>query len=121
MSSGTDMPSAEDFERLIGALGAIDPPFSSLGTPFLVDTRETAALVQHGSLAVTALEAALSSANPTIAMYAAYCLGLIGDARAVPTLREALRRHRDNQPKTSSDFAIESAIAGALNRLGEQA
>jgi hypothetical protein len=103
--------------ELISELAAIEPPFSSLGMPFLADTEVTRELVSRGADAVPALTAALASPEPRIVLYAAYCLGLIGDRSVLPILRRIRERHEQRRPKLDTDFSIVGAIIQAEERL----
>jgi HEAT repeat protein len=103
---------------LIGLLAHIEPPFSSLGVAFLVDTDVTSELVRRGAEAGPALTAALSSPNTRTVAYAAYCLGQIGDPAALPPLRQA-RRRLESAPPVEHDFTAISAVAQAEERLTE--
>lgn len=104
--------------RLIGELASLEPAMYSLGTPLLTDTPTTDTLVACGARALLALEGALSAGEPRTAMYAAYCLGLIGDAAALPALRAALSRYATKLPKEAFDFGVVSAAQKAIERLG---
>ncbi len=90
----------------------------SLGTPLLADTPTTDALVGCGSQALGILEVALSDGEPRVAMYAAYCLGRIGDPRAVATLSAVLTRYKQKVPRQPFDFGVISAATQAIQRLG---
>jgi len=104
-------------KRLIESLAQHQPPFSSLGTPFLADTAATEALVSMGSTAVPALLEALASDNPKPAMYAAYCLGLIGDRTALPALRRTDGYYMAKEPKEEYDYGAISAVRRAVECL----
>jgi HEAT repeat protein len=114
-------PAAHDDEairRLIGALAAQQPAFSSLGTPFLVDTETTSALVALGAAAVPALTTALG-ADATTAMYAAYCLGQIGDRSALPALTQMRDSYAAKDPKAGDDYGALSAARRAIELLSQ--
>ncbi|HSL00270.1 MAG TPA: HEAT repeat domain-containing protein [Rubrobacteraceae bacterium] len=117
--SGSSEGGAErrSIDQLIASFAEHEPPFSSLGTPFLVDTEETEALVRKGEAAVPALETALEDDDPSIVMYAAYCLGFIGDRSALPALRRTRARHEARAPMQAEDYAVISAISQAEERL----
>lgn len=102
-------------DRLIESLARQEPPFSSLGVPLLADTETTQALVEHGEAALVPLEKALSSADPKIAMYAAYTLGLLGYRSSLPALRQVLERQAAEEEPT--DFAVRSAVTRAIERI----
>ncbi|SRR6266487_4845061 len=107
----------EVIEKMINSFADHEPPFSSLGTPFLVDTEAIQTLVQMGEAAVPALVKALDTDNPKIVMYAAYCLGLIKDRSALQALQRAKQRLMASEPKREYDFGAISAISQAENNL----
>jgi HEAT repeat protein len=117
MTNTNESGSQRSMEELIASLAQIEPPFSSLGTPFFVDTEQTREIVHHGVAAVPALQAALGSADPTIVMYAAYCLGLIGERSALPSLLNTRTHYQTREPKQENDFAVISAVKQAEDRL----
>lgn len=117
MSESSNGEAARSTEELIASFAEHEPPFSSLGTPFLVDTEATDALVRKGAAAVPALEAALEDDDPKIVMYAAYCLGLIGDRPVLPALRRTRARYEARAPKQSEDYAVIGAVKRAEERL----
>ncbi|MCX7114206.1 MAG: hypothetical protein NTX45_29880 [Proteobacteria bacterium] len=82
-----------------------------------MDTETTDALIRMGAGVVPKLEAALVSDDPKIVMYVAYCLGLIGDDTALPTLQHTRAKYIDREPKQQYDFAVISAINKAEERL----
>lgn len=102
-------------ERLIESLSREEPPFSSLGVPVLADTEATRAIVEYGQAALVPLQQALSSADPKIAMYAAYTLGLRGDRSSLPALRRALERQGAEEEPI--EFAVRSALARAIEAI----
>ena len=118
MSESSNGEAARSTDELIASFAEHEPPFSSLGMPFLVDTEATDALVRRRDAAVPALEAALEDDNPKIVMYAAYCLGLIGDRSVLPALRRARARNEAREPKQSEDYAVIGAVSQAEERLG---
>lgn len=109
---------AAEIQRLIDALESLEPAMHSLGTPLLADTPTTDALVACGSSARGALEAVLVEGTPHAAMYAAHCLGRIGDAAALPALEAAVARYVAKTPKEGDDFGVISAGRQAIERLG---
>ena len=70
------------------------------------------ALVARGPPALPALLAALGDGDPSLRMWAAYTLGLIGDARAAPALMQALE---DDDP------GVAKWAAAALRRFRDAA
>jgi HEAT repeat protein len=108
---------ADRLDALIASFARLEPPFSSLGTPFLVDTEATNAVVALGSAALPKLGEALAGKDANIAMYAAYCLGLIGDPAALPALLRARERYASHEPKQAGDYAVLSGIDRAVERL----
>lgn len=115
MSKSGEQPSIDE---LIASFAWREPPFSSLGMPFLADTEATDAIVRMGEAAVPALEAALGDDDPKIAMYAAYCLGLIGNPSVLPALGRTRVRYEAREPKRSEDYAVIGAVSQAEERLG---
>ncbi len=104
---------------LIRSFSDHEPPFSSLGTAFFVDTETTRRLVEFGAKAVSQLIEGLNAPDPKVAIYCAYCLRQIGDRAALPALREARERYLAHEPKGEYDFSVISAIGQseeALNR-----
>lgn len=118
MSESSNGEAQRSIEELIASFAEHEPPFSSLGTPFLVDTEATDALVRIGGAAVPALEAALEDEDPKIAMYAAYSLGLIGDPSVLSALRRTRARYEAREPKQKGDYAVIGAVNRAEERLG---
>jgi HEAT repeat protein len=110
-------PRRTAIKRLIDSLAGQEPPFSSLGTPFLVDTEVTEALVRRGKAAVPALTEALEHGEAKTAMYAAYCLGQIGDPAALPALEATRDRYLAKEPKAEYDFGVVSAANRAIEQL----
>jgi HEAT repeat protein len=108
---------AGDVGKWIRALADQAPPFTSLGTPFLTDTEATRSLVNIGASAVPALVHALDHENAKVVMYAAYCLGLIGDRSAIPALRRVKEKYSRREPRTEYDFGVISAVNKAEERL----
>lgn len=102
---------------LIRSFSGHEPPFSSLGTAFLVDTQTTQRLVEFGAKAVPQLLEGLNAHDPKTAMYSAYCLGQIGDRMVLPALRQARERYMAHEPKHEYDFTVISAIAQAEEAL----
>ena len=117
MSSDAYQAPDQHIEQFISSFAEHQPPFSSLGTPFLVDTEATNALVAIGTAAVPALTAALAANNPKIAMYAAYCLGHIGDTSVLPALRQIVDHYAAKEPKEEYDFAVISAANQAITQF----
>ncbi|HET7328225.1 MAG TPA: hypothetical protein VFJ14_13175 [Nocardioidaceae bacterium] len=111
----TEQP--DDTARLVARLAEETPPFSSLGTPMPADTELTDALVRRGPSAVPALLDGLATGNTTIAMYSAYCLGLIGDATCIPALLAASERYRTRERHEQSDYGVVGAAEEAVRRL----
>ena len=109
----------EKIERLIRSFADHEPVFGNLGTAFPIDSEATEALVQMGSRAVPALVKSLDSENPKIILYAAYCLGQIGDPSALTALRQTAERHSSKEPKGEFDFAVVSAASRAIDSLSE--
>jgi hypothetical protein len=118
MSGSSEGRAQRSIDQLIASFAEHQPPFSSLGTPFLVDTEATDALVRMGGAAAPALEAALEDDNPKIVMYAAYCLGLMGDPSVLPSLRHTRARYEAREPKRAEDYAVIGAVSEAEERLG---
>jgi HEAT repeat protein len=112
-------PEKEEIEKWIEALVDLEPPFTSLGAPFLVDTEATQALVEMGEIAVPALVDALGNENSKVVMYAAYCLGLIGDPSVVPQLRRIQENFASREPRSEYDFGVIGAAKQAEQRLTE--
>jgi len=112
-------PDKGEIDRWIEALADIDPPFTSLGTPFLVDAEATQALVEMGEIAVPALVEALGNENAKVVMYAAYCLGSIGDRSVVPLLRRIQEDFAKRRPESEYGFGVIGAAKVAEQRLME--
>lgn len=106
-----------ELRQLIGALALIEPVIS-LGTPLLTDTPTTDALVACGARALPSLEAALAQGEARVAMYAAHCLGRIGDPAPLATLQATLQRYVGKLPKEAFDFGVIAAARQAVTRLG---
>lgn len=107
----------EERSRLIEALAEEEPAFFSLGTPVLADGDVTRALVADGQAAVPQLVRALEGDDSKIAMFAAYCLGQIGDRSAVPHLLSLRSRYTAKEPTSEFDLGAVSAATAALDRL----
>ena len=118
MGESSNGEAQRSIEELIASFAEHEPPFSSLGMPFLVDTEATDALVRMGDAAVPSLEAALEDDDPKITMYSAYCLGLIGNPSVLPALGRTLARYEAREPKQSQDYAVIGAVNRAEERLG---
>jgi hypothetical protein len=118
MSESSNGEAGRSTDELIASFAEHEPPVSSMGTPFLVDTEATEVLVRKGEAAVPALEAALEDDDPRIVMYAAYCLGLIGDRSVLPALGRTRARFETCDPKRSEDYAVIGAVNQAEQRLG---
>ncbi len=118
MSGASDGGAQRSIDQLIASFAEHEPPLSSLGTPFLVDTEATEALVRMGDVAAPALEAALEDDNPKTVMYAAYCLDLIGVPSVLPALRRTRARYEAREPKQAEDYAVIGAVNQAEERLG---
>jgi HEAT repeat protein len=103
--------------RLIQTLAEEEPAFFSLGTPVLVDGDATRALVADGRDAVPQLIRALEADDPKVAMYAAYCLGQIGDPSAAPHLRSLSSRYAAKEPASEYDTGVASVATAAADRL----
>jgi HEAT repeat protein len=110
----------EKIKKLISSFADHEPPFTSLGTPLLADTGATRGLVEMGQAAVPELIEGLSSDNPKIAMYAAYCLGQIGDQSALPALRRGKETYMAHEAKAQYDFGVISAMAQAEEKLSTE-
>lgn len=109
-----------EVKKLISSFAEHEPPLWNHGVPFLVDTLATQTLVQMGQEAVPGLIEGLDSENPKIAMYAAYCLGQIGDGSALPALRQARERYLAQEPKREYDFGVISAMDQAEEKLATE-
>lgn len=116
----SDEVNQKKIKELISSFADHEPPFTSLGTPFLADTEATQDLVQMGQAAVPELIKGLSSDNPKTVMYAAYCLGQIGDRSALPALRQGKERYMAHEPKREYDFGVISAIDQAEEKLSAE-
>jgi hypothetical protein len=114
-----DKERAENIKGLISSFAHHEPPFTSLGTPFLVDTETTQALVKIGKPALPALIEALDSQDPKIVMYAAYCIGQIGYSYVLPELRRTKHRFIAKEPKVEYDFGVISAINQAEDKMSK--
>ncbi|HEX9990088.1 MAG TPA: hypothetical protein VGE45_16645 [Chloroflexia bacterium] len=119
MSKSSPKNRRNSIKRLIESLADQEPPFSSLGTPFLVDNEVTEVLVGMGQAAVPALVEALRGRQPKVAMYAAYCLGQMGDLSIVPALLATREKYLMKEPKEEYDFGVMSAVDRAIERLQE--
>jgi HEAT repeat protein len=109
-----------EIEELIRLLNDQEPPFSSLGTPFLVDNEVTGALVKIGARGVPTFIKALQNKQPKIIMYVAYCLGQIGDSSAVSALHKTRQKYLTKEPKEELDFGVVSACTQAIERLQDK-
>lgn len=110
-------PEQQYVRELIGKLDALEPAAFELGTPVIVNTEETSAIISLGEKAVEPLIDALPSGSRKIIAYAAFCLGKIGDARALTPL-EAIRRQYDQKmKKESDDYFVLGAVQSALDEL----
>lgn len=116
MTNSSPELNRETIKKLICSFADYEPLFASLGTPFLVDTQATEALVQMGITAVPALLKALDAENSKIVMYAAYCLGQIGDRSVLQKLQQTKEKFRVKEPKNEYDFAV----IGAINQAEEK-
>jgi len=103
--------------RLIDSLADQEPLFFSLGTPIVTDNEVTDDLIAWGKAAIPALTAALEHGEPKIAMYAAYCLGQIGDSAALPALEATREKYLAKEPKAEYDFGVVSASNRAIEQL----
>src|SRR5688572_27147269 len=101
-----DCMDSRQIMRMIESFAGIEPPFSSLGAPFLADTEETNAVVACGEAALMPLLAALGSDNPKVVMYAAYCLGTVGDDGARESLHRLVQAQERKKAKGPWDYAI---------------
>lgn len=118
--SDQSLPNKQDsIQKLIDSFAEHEPPFSSLGTPFLADTEATQALVEMGSDAIPALVKSLDDSNSKVAMYAAYVLGQMDDPSVLPALRQTKARYEAKEPKEEYDFGVISSAGRAIDRLDE--
>lgn len=117
MADKPDQTNHESIERLINSFADHEPPFFSLGTPFLVDTETTQALVRMGAAAIPALTRALKADNAKIAAYAAYCLGQMGDSSVLVALEQAREKYLTKEPKREYDYGVISAANRAIESL----
>ncbi len=113
-------PDPERIKRLIDSFADQEPPLWMQGTPLLADTEATESLVRMGRTAVPALVNALDAQNPKIVMYAAFCLGLIGDRAALPALERTKGTYAASEPKGEYSFGVISAVNRALENLSVQ-
>jgi hypothetical protein len=111
--------SAEKIRRLVAACEQEEPPFSSLGTPYVGLDQYTQEIINLGALAVMPLLDLLPSAFPHSAASIAFCLGQLGDQRAIPLLKETLNRYEKKQEKGPYDYAFIGNARAALNLLGK--
>lgn len=112
-SSGADCSDPRAIKRLIARFSDLEPAFSSLGAPFLVDADETRAVIACGAQALEPLLDALDSDDPKIVMYAAYCLGAIGGAETLEPLHRLVLAQESKVEKGPSDQAVLNAAAHA--------
>ncbi len=110
-------PDPETIKQLIDSFAEQEPPLWMQGTPLLADTEATESLVRMGRAAVPALVNALDAQNPKIVMYAAFCLGLIGDRSALPALERTKGKYVALEPKGEYSFGVISAVNRALDNL----
>jgi hypothetical protein len=112
----------EDLPAKIRALIAncenAEPPFSSLGTPFVGQEEATQEILELGATAVEPLLELLPTAGPHAAACIAFCLGQLGDRRAVRPLQQALSWYEAKTLKGSFDFAFIGNARAALAQLG---
>jgi len=99
--------------QLIESFRNLEPAFSSLGAPFLVDADETRAVIECGSRALEPLLDALASDHPKIVMYAAYCLGAIGNGDTLEPLDRLVLAQESKLEKGPYDQAALNAAAHA--------
>jgi HEAT repeat protein len=114
MANETDQ---ETIKRLIDSFAGQEPPLWMQGTPLLADTEATESLVRMGHTAVPALVNALDAQNPKIVMYAAFCLGLIGDRSALAALERTKGEYAAIEPKGQYGFGVISTVNRALDNL----
>src|SRR5512140_2322331 len=104
----------EKIHALIDACEGGELPFSSLGTPCMGRDQATREIIGLGEEAVEPLLAQLPLAGPHAAACIAFCLGELGDRRAIRPLQEALARCEAKTEKGSYDFALIGNARAAL-------
>jgi HEAT repeat protein len=111
---------AEKIRRLIAACEQEEPPFSSLGTPYVGLNKAAQEIIDLGSAAIAPLLALLPSALPHSAASIAFCLGQLGDRKAIPLLKETLNQYEAKQEKGPYDYAFIGNARTALDMLGRK-
>ncbi|HEU0083723.1 MAG TPA: hypothetical protein VFQ87_12705 [Bradyrhizobium sp.] len=95
------------------------PLVSSLGTLTPIDTDAVQTLLKMGKEVAPSLVAALSADTPAIVIYAAYCLGQIGDTSVLPRLQEVQEAYLARNPKSEFDFSVANAVRRAIESLSD--
>ncbi len=95
------------------------PLVGSLGTLSPIDIEATQSLVKMGKDAVPELAAALGADKPTIVIYAAYCLGQIGETSVLPRLKQVQDVYSAKEPKGAFDFSVANTARRAIESLSE--
>ena len=107
----------EDIKKLVAECEAEQPLFSSLGTPYFADNSTTAKIIAIGKSAVPALSYLLAISSPKAAACIAFCLGRIGDDRALPELEKILLTYEHKDFKTDYDYAFIGNAGDAIELL----
>ncbi len=113
-----DMNMLEKVRKLIAQCERVEPPFTSLGTPYVGLDKESQKVIDLGTDAVPYLCELIPSATPHAAAYIAFCLGQLGDSRAIPMLKETLDRFEKKKDKGPFDYAFIGNAREALQRIG---
>ncbi len=109
---------AERIRSLVAACEKAQPPFSSLGTPYVGLDETSQEIIGLGTQAVDPLVHLLPHASPHAAACIAFCLGQIGDRRAIRPLEQALARCEARAEKDAYDFAFIGNARAALEQIG---
>ncbi|HBB35197.1 MAG TPA: hypothetical protein DDZ80_03950 [Cyanobacteria bacterium UBA8803] len=115
-----ELPSQDVLKKvrqLITQCEEAEPPFDSLGTPYVGISEETQNVIDMGSTAVPALCELLPTATAHAAACIAFCLGRLGDSRAIPVLEQMLARYENKKDKSPFDYAFIGNAREALQLI----
>ena len=106
-----------EVDRLLNALENQEVPIYELGTPDLLETEDTNALINMGQKIVPYLVMRSEESPSKTTAYIVYILGRLGDRNVVPHLLKLRERFQKLDAKTEWDYAVIGQCNLAIERL----
>jgi hypothetical protein len=106
-----------EISKIIADCESEEPPFSSLGTPYIGENSAALKIIAMGTSAAPGLCDLLPGSSPKAAACIAYCLGRIGDNATLIKLEDTLLIYENKNPKGPYDYAFIGNAKEAIRLL----